>query len=260
MGMTAENKMIDVLIIDDEQVVLDSATKILSMEDFSADTALDAETALAKMEHTTYGVVLTDLMMPRISGFAVLESVQQKHPQTPVVVVTGFATLDIAVQALRSGAFDFLPKPFDIEEMLSIVTRALKYGGKMPADVTHRPLHFLGRHSWVDIEAENSARVGIGDVFLSIAENIQSVEFPEHMEEIRQGGACVRLITTDHLIHTMWSPISGRVIDVNHKVRENPELLNQSPFDEGWLVRMIPLNLERELENLVIRGAGAAGS
>jgi glycine cleavage system H protein len=73
---------------------------------------------------------------------------------------------------------------------------------------------------------------------------------PKINDQIRQGNFLARLIAADEMAHTAWSALSGRVVDLNRRVQENPQLLNCDPLGEGWLLRLMPDNLENEILNL----------
>jgi len=100
------------LVIDDEQIVLDSVTRILTEENYQVDTSLSGREGLAKALKGAYDLVLTDIRMPDIGGMRVLRDVKRAKPKLPVVIITGYATVRSAVQAMKLGAADYLEKPF----------------------------------------------------------------------------------------------------------------------------------------------------
>lgn len=114
-----------VLVIDDEQIVHDSVRRILEQEGYVVDGAFRVDQALEKLAKQPYDLVLTDLMMPDRSGMEVVEAVARDHPDTGLVMFTGFATVDSAVQSMKLGALDYLPKPFTPDELLIVLQRAL---------------------------------------------------------------------------------------------------------------------------------------
>jgi len=115
-----------VLIIDDEEVVLDSCTQILEGEPYHAATAMDGTFGLELVREFHPDVVFVDLKMPGISGFDVLEKIFEFDPTIVTVVITGYATVDSAVEAIKKGAYDFLPKPFTPDEFRVITQRGLE--------------------------------------------------------------------------------------------------------------------------------------
>jgi signal transduction histidine kinase len=114
------------LIIDDEEVVLDSCTQILEGGPYQLATAKDGETGLQLVEDLRPDLVFVDLKMPGLSGFEVLERIHACDPSIVTVVITGFATVTSAVDAMKRGAYDFLPKPFTPDEFRLITQRGLE--------------------------------------------------------------------------------------------------------------------------------------
>ena len=115
-----------VLVVDDEEVVCKSVKKILTKKDLEVDTALSASEALDMMSKEDYWVVITDLMMPKITGMQLLKKIKTKKPHTAVIMITGYATIRTAVQAIKLGAFDYVPKPFTPQELTSVTLRAME--------------------------------------------------------------------------------------------------------------------------------------
>ena len=115
-----------ILVVDDEDIVLESCRRSLSGNGFGIDTAPGGAEALAKIEGGGYDVVLLDIMMPGMDGLEVLQRIKETHPDIEVVMVTGLSQIDTAVRSMKLGAFDYLPKPFDPDELKVVVERALE--------------------------------------------------------------------------------------------------------------------------------------
>ena len=115
-----------ILIIDDEEVVLDSCTQILQSGPFSVATAPDGRSGLRLVEEMQPDLVFVDLKMPGISGLEVLDRVQEIDRTIVTVVITGYATVSSAVEAMKKGAYDFLPKPFTPDEFRLITRRGIE--------------------------------------------------------------------------------------------------------------------------------------
>ncbi len=115
----------NILIVDDELVICKSCEKIFKRAGHVVRYATSGKEALQILEVETFDVVFTDLKMIDVGGMEVLQTVKQKYPQTVVVVITGYATIASAVETMKSGAFDFLPKPFTPNELLAVLERAL---------------------------------------------------------------------------------------------------------------------------------------
>lgn len=112
-----------ILLIDDEEIVLDSCTEILRGEPYELATAADGVRGLERLREFRPDLVVVDLKMPGLSGFEVLERIREADPTVVPIVITGYATVSSAVEAMKRGAYDFLPKPFTPEEFRLIVRR-----------------------------------------------------------------------------------------------------------------------------------------
>jgi len=115
-----------ILIIDDEEVVLDACIMILEGNDYQIATASDGEKGLLLVQEFKPDIVFVDLKMPGLSGFEVLEKITTSNPTIVMVVITGFATVSSAVESMKKGAYDFLPKPFTPDELRVITRRGLE--------------------------------------------------------------------------------------------------------------------------------------
>ncbi|MCP4426441.1 MAG: HAMP domain-containing histidine kinase [Chloroflexi bacterium] len=115
-----------ILIIDDEEVVIDSCTAILAGSEYQLATASNGTQGLELVTEYEPDLVFVDLMMPGISGFEVLEKIQSLDPTIVTIVITGFATVSSAVEAMKQGAYDFLPKPFTPDEFRVIARRGVE--------------------------------------------------------------------------------------------------------------------------------------
>ena len=116
-----------VLVIDDENRIRDACRTVLIEEGFEVELAPDGSQGLALIQHAHFDIVLLDLMMPNLSGFDVLSQINALHPDTVVIVITGYATLEHSIEAMKKGAFDFIPKPFSPAQLRLVVAKALTY-------------------------------------------------------------------------------------------------------------------------------------
>ncbi len=114
-----------ILLIDDDESMRDSCRQALAREAGRIEVAEDGKTGLEILEKEAFDLVIVDLKMPGLSGMEVLNRIKQEYPEVVVIVITGYATVESAVDAMRQGAYDFLPKPFTPESLRVIVKRAL---------------------------------------------------------------------------------------------------------------------------------------
>ncbi len=115
-----------ILVVDDEPDMASGLKQYLTRLGHTVQATGDAESAISLLEEQAFDLVLTDLMLPSSSGIDLLERIKQDWPDTIVVLFTGFATVETAVQAIRKGAFDYVPKPFAPQQLEVVVNRALK--------------------------------------------------------------------------------------------------------------------------------------
>ncbi len=116
-----------ILVVDDEERIREGCRIVLSELGFAVDLASDGAQGLQMIEERHFDIILLDLMMPAISGFDVLARVRDLHPDTVIIVITGYATIEHSIEAMKKGAFDFIPKPFDPEQLRAVVAKAIKY-------------------------------------------------------------------------------------------------------------------------------------
>jgi len=257
-------RTLNVLTIDDERIVLDSVQKHLRKENFSLYSVLSVRDALTLMDTTSMDIILTDLMMPETDGLEFLQLMKERSPRTPVIMITGYATINTALQATKLGAFDYIPKPFTKSELVSVVKRAAelvhateaKTDSNNAQDMTFpesgiaaNPTRTIGEYGWKRLEDDGSVVLGAEQRFLEAVGRIQNIFLPNRGDELRLGGVYLRIFSADLRSHTVLTPFSGIVLDVNEKYIANPEALQHCPEDE-WLVRLKPSKLELEISEL----------
>jgi DNA-binding NtrC family response regulator len=116
-----------ILVVDDEEIVIRSCLRILGDDgDCEVEAAQDGLEALKKIDDSHYDVLILDIMMPKMDGLEVLRRVKETHPDIDVIMVTGLSQIETAVRSMKLGAFDYLPKPFDPDELKLVVKRALE--------------------------------------------------------------------------------------------------------------------------------------
>jgi putative nucleotidyltransferase with HDIG domain len=115
-----------VLVVDDEKFIRDIIADFLGMEGYIVRTAEDGSSAVTELERARYDMVISDLKMPRMGGLDLLKEVSKTHPDTLTVIMTGFGTVETAIDAMKRGAYDYILKPFKVEEVVHIVQRGLE--------------------------------------------------------------------------------------------------------------------------------------
>ncbi|MCX7015032.1 MAG: response regulator [Candidatus Sumerlaeota bacterium] len=242
-----------IVVIDDEERICQSFERVLSKDGHRVEAFTDERQALARVFAGGVDLVISDLMMPQMTGVDILKAMNARSIKTPLVMITGYATTENAMETMRLGAIDYLPKPFTVDELKSVVARGLKSSdvdrAKLPA--APRGTFEIRGHSWVRRCDNGDAIVGAHPFILACCGRVTGVELPMEEDELIQGGACGKLIVEDSRVPLrLWAPISGDVKAVNGRVAEDPALLAAAPFTDGWLLRLRPLRIETELKNL----------
>lgn len=117
--------MAKVLIVDDEQSIRRTLRDILEFEKYEVDEAADGMEGLVKIKQNQYDVVILDIKMPKMDGMETLDRIQELNPELPVIMISGHATIDTAVEAVKKGAFDFVSKPPDLNRLLITLRNAM---------------------------------------------------------------------------------------------------------------------------------------
>ena len=125
MGLFGE-KEANILVVDDDKVLADNLVEYLSKFGYSATAAYSGKEGLTRFEQGGFQMIITDLKMPEMDGMELLEAVTALDSRVVVTVITGYGTIESAVEAIKKGAYDFIPKPFQMEELEVIVNRALE--------------------------------------------------------------------------------------------------------------------------------------
>lgn len=262
-----------ILAVDDEPVVLDSFRRILVLEGFNVDTVESGPEALGLIQRHDYDFVFTDLKMPEMDGVEVVKSVKHLRPDLDVVVITGYGTIETAVDTMQHGACEYVQKPFTAEELGEFVRRlVIKRQARLEAQQqpTVRIVAptaaetassneycvpggaFVAQgHTWARIEPGGQVRIGIDDFARKALGPVEQVVLPKLDREIRQGQILFTLKRGTEQVELM-APLSGRVLQGNDTLASEPDRLTQSPYDRGWVLRVQPLDLAAELPSLRI--------
>jgi CheY-like chemotaxis protein len=262
-----------ILAVDDEKVILDSFRKVLVLGGYSIDTVESGPEALGLIRKHDYDFVFTDLKMPGMDGVEVTRAVKHLRPDIDVVVITGYATIETAVETVKVGAMDYVEKPFTEDELLKFVDTALirrqarleqsaplkvrlvkpgtresksKFDLNVPAGAYVSP-----QHAWVTIALNGTARTGLDDLVRKVFGRIDQVELPETGQQVEKGQPLYTVCYGDYRL-SMPSPVSGKVVRVNAEHAEHPEWLAIKPFELSWVCELEPANLAADLAQLKI--------
>jgi len=252
----------DILVIEDEPVVTQAVVMVCSEEGMTV-TALDsAAEALRSLREKPFRLVLCDVMMQGMDGFQFLAALDRNGIQTPVVMMTGYSTVENALKSLSAGAVDYIPKPFTADELLTVIRRSLRSAallevaesaglrressmGFVPCPDNYLKLGYI---SWVRMEDEGTAWIGVSDLFLKAAEGFTELELSMIGEDLVQGITCAVAKSPDGSTHNIMCPMSGKVLEVNADAQSNPSLIEKDPYFKGWLYRILPSDPENNLQ------------
>ncbi|MFC1719644.1 response regulator [Pseudomonadota bacterium] len=262
-----------ILAVDDEEIILDSFRKILVLAGYSIDTVESGAEALGLIRKNDYDFVFTDLKMPEMDGVEVTKAVRHLRPDIDVIVITGYASIESAVETVKFGAMDYVEKPFTEDELLEFVkTAVIKRQAKLEQQMRHKirlitpgtpesksrfelnvpaGAFVSKQHAWARIELNGAVCIGLDDLIRKIFTKIDRVELPETGKTIERGAALFSISFGDHSL-TIPSPLSGKVISVNSEQTEHPEWLAIKPFELSWMCRIEPSDLAGELPGLKI--------
>lgn len=267
------NPKAKILCVDDEAVILDSFRKILVLDGYSVDTVESGKEALHLIQAHHYDFLFTDLKMPEMDGVDVAKSVKHLRPDIDVIIITGYATVESAVEVMKFGAMDYVQKPFTEDELLDFTKKSLfKRQERIKKQLLPKVhiSHLSGEeyfnsgefaipggvfiskdHCWVGIDQDGNAKIGIDDFAKKLIGKIDDVEFPnlgmnvkvdQPLFSIKQGRRHV----------TFGSPISGNVTSINNFLEEDLDSLEISPYEQNWICKIDAENLDTELRQLNI--------
>ena len=154
----------NVLIVDDDRIILDSLCEFLSQEGFQTTGAGTFKKADSLLQTEKYSLVITDVNLPDGNGFDLLSHIRKNYPQTVVIVITGYGTIESAVKAIKKGAYDYLTKPIIDDELRLAVTRAIKQQSLMSENESLK-LQLEQKYQLENIISHNYKMAKIFDIF-----------------------------------------------------------------------------------------------
>ena len=257
----------NILVVDDDKTVCKSIANVLENEGYKVDMAFSGEEALAAVNKNKYAVVLLDLMLPGISGIEVLQQIKKQNPNITAIMITGYPSVKTAVESIKLSAFDYIPKPFTPDELCGVVARALERRlayeeiaqkiGLSEENLVEisipNDIYCIPDHSWAKLEPDGNVRIGMHHDFSRSVKSIISIQFPGKNETRDQGDVCLRIVVDRSQVLRLWTPVSGKIIQVNEEIARDHSLLIHDPYGRGWLALMEPSQFEEDIKNLLHR-------
>jgi len=160
----------DILVVDDDRIILDSLCEFLSLEGFQTSGAETLKSAVGKLQERSYCLVITDVNLPDGDGFDLLDVVRQNYPQTVVIAITGYGTIESAVKAIKRGAYEYLTKPIVDDELRLAVERAIKQQSLMSENESLR-LQLEQKYSLENVISHDYKMAKIFDLIDAVADS-----------------------------------------------------------------------------------------
>ena len=268
-----ENPKAKIICVDDEPIILDSFRKILVLDGYSVDTVENGREALQLLKTHHYDFLFTDLKMPIMDGVEVTKATKTLRPDIDVVIITGFASVETAVETMKYGAVDYIQKPFTEDELLDFTSKALikreariKKELKPKVHISHAHssedfnsgefaipggVFISESHVWISVESDGSAKVGIDDFAKKIFGDIDDIEMPNLGMKANKGSVLFSIKQKNRILPFV-SPVSGVVTKINSKLKENIEGMEITPYETSWICSIDADNLDEELQDLKI--------
>lgn len=267
------NPKAKILCVDDEDVILDSFRKILVLDGYSVDTVNSGPEAINLIKSHHYDFVFTDLKMPEMDGVEVTKTVKHLRPDIDVIIITGYATVETAVDCMKFGAMDYVQKPFTEDELLEFTKKSLvkrqdriQKQLKPRVHITHLAetekvkfgefaipggVFISEGHTWASVAQDGSVKIGIDDFAKKLIGEIDDIEFPNLGLNAVKGQAIFSIKQKNRIVK-FNSPISGVVSKINFELKENLHSLNYSVYEKNWVCVIDADKLDIELPQLKI--------
>lgn len=274
-----ENPKARILCVDDESVILDSFRRILVLDGYCVDTVENGKEALGLIQTHSYDFVFTDLKMPEMDGLEVTKSVKHLRPDIDVVIITGFATVETAVECMKFGAMDYVQKPFTEDELLEFVKKLLikredriskmlkpkvhithlkeVAGFKAPEFQIPGGVFISEGHCWANVGEEGTVKVGIDDFAKKIIGKVDSIGLPNLGMPVKKGQSLFTITQGQRRI-SFKSPVSGKVKEINKFINNELDSLEFSPYDKNFICEIDADELDSELPAMKIGKAAVS--
>ena len=266
-----EDPKAKILAVDDESVILDSFRRILVIAGYSVDTVESGREAIGLIRKNDYDFVFTDLKMPEMSGLDVTKAVKHLRPDIDVIMITGFATIESAVEVMKYGAMDYVQKPFTAEELTEFVDKSFirrqdrierqimpsvhlvtpsigvstsRHEFNVPSGIFVSPAH-----TWVNIYPNGMLLIGLDDFLQKLIGPIERVKLPALGTKVQKGDPLFTIRQGAREL-TFAAPAAGEVTTVNNDVAAVPDLINRKPFEAGWVCGIDPSNITEDVKSL----------
>ena len=265
-----------ILCVDDEEVILGSFRKILVLDGYAVDTVESGKEALGLIQTHHYDFVFTDLKMPEMDGVEVAKAVKHLRPDIDVIIITGYATVETAVETMKHGAMDYVQKPFTEDELLAFVKKSLIRRQDRIQKMLQPRVHIAhvaevesvranefaipggvfidAGHCWASVSEDGATRVGIDDFAKKLVGKVDEIVLPNLGMAVKRGQPLFSVRRGNRRI-AFRAPLSGKVVNTNTVLARAPEALDRTPYESHWICIIDTDQLDTELPGLKIGNA-----
>jgi CheY-like chemotaxis protein len=250
-----------ILVLDDDPVVVLSCKRILGAEGYSISTTQKGENALNKLANEDFDLLICDIRLPDISGMTVLKEARIIKPQTDVVIITGYPTLEDAKESIRLGAFEYIEKPFTPEFMINVAKKVFDKRGwilrrafidefrdyVVPLHDKENPVIFYKEGTWARPLKGGLWEIGCDLRYWLLTGTLMYVEFIKDIHRLQAGKPFARIYSSTGQSKDLLSPMNAELREINAKVNDVMCALIKNHLSEGWLLwlaRVFPLSTD----------------
>jgi CheY-like chemotaxis protein/glycine cleavage system H lipoate-binding protein len=268
-----------ILCVDDEEVILGSFRKILVLDGYAVDTVVSGREALGLIQTHHYDFLFTDLKMPEMDGVEVAKAAKHLRPDIDVIIITGYATVETAVETMKHGAMDYVQKPFTEDELLAFVKKSLIRRQDRIQKMLQPRVHiahlstvenvhanefaipggvFIAPgHCWAAVTEDGATRIGIDDFAKKLIGKIDEIMLPNLGMAVKRGQPLFSARRGNRRV-SFRAPLSGKVVNINTTLARSGEALERTPYENNWVCIIDADQLDTELPELKIGNAAVA--
>lgn len=246
-----------ILVLDDDPIVTHSCKRVLGAEGYSIATAEKGEDALNKLAKEDFDLLITDVRLPDINGMEVLRESRVIKPETDVVIITGYPTIEDAKESTKLGAFEYIEKPFTPDFMINVAKKIFDRKGwimrqayvdefrdyVVPLD-RENPVIFYKEGTWARPAKDGLWEIGCDLRYWLLTGNLLYIEFIKDIERLEAGQPFARIFTSSGQGSNLLSPVHAELREVNVKANDIMCALLKEHLSEGWLLwlaRVLPI-------------------
>ncbi|MBI4686753.1 MAG: response regulator, partial [Nitrospirae bacterium] len=239
-----------ILVLDDDPVVNLSCRRILGAEGYHIVSAEKGEDALNKLSKEDFDLLITDIRLPDISGMTVLKEARVVKPQTDVVVITGYPTLEDAKESVKLGAAEYIEKPFTPDFMINVAQKVFDKRGwilrqafidefrdsVVPLRDKENPVIFYKEGTWARPVKAGLWEIGCDLRYYLLTGDLVYVDFIKDINKLMAGDPFAKVYTSGGQSSELLSPMNAELREVNTKANDIMIALLKDHLSEGWLL------------------------